>query len=189
MILIGRPVPVEVLEKGRPVERKSIPLEILKGERESMVDADQRSDRFGEPFDQPFGESSSRPILPWTRRWRHLDRRFFTAGEIDAQAFQARRGSFSPGVIDADIAIEDWAINGGCQLQLPFEGFVQNRRQERGSLSQPAAMNFGRTYFLQVSVSLIMHHTEGTPEIRRRIPFAPREITPLSEREWLNVEC
>ena len=38
---------------------------------------------------------------------------------------------FSTGIVDADIMIEHWAMNGGQQLQLPFKGFVEDGRQER----------------------------------------------------------
>ena len=123
---------VEVIEEGRPVERQSVSLEILHREGKAVIDANQRPFRIGKPFDQPFADAPSCPILARTRRWRHFSRRSGTIREINAQSFQARPGRFRAGIVDAYIAIEDWARNRGRQLQLPFEGFVENGRQECG---------------------------------------------------------
>lgn len=142
MILIGRPMPVEVVEEGRPVERQSVPLEILHREGEAVIDADQRPLRIGKPFDQPFADTPSCPILARARRWRHFCRRSGSICEIDAQTLQARRWSFSTGIVNADIAIEDWAMNGGRQLQLPFESLVEDGGQECGEFGGGLGLEF-----------------------------------------------
>lgn len=125
-------MPMEVIEEGLPVERQPIPLEILHREGKPVIDTDQHPLWFSKPFDQPFADAPSCPILAWTRRWGHFSRQSGTIREINAQSFQARRGRFRAGIVDADVAIEDWARNRGRQLQLPFEGFVENGRQECG---------------------------------------------------------
>ena len=97
-----------------------------------MIDTDQCPFRFGKPFNEPFADAPSCPIFAWARRWRNFDRRSGSIREIDAQSFQARGGGFSTGIVNADIAVEDWAITGGRQLQLPLERFVEDGGQEHG---------------------------------------------------------
>lgn len=40
VILIGRPMALEIVEEGRPVGRKPVGLEIMQGERKAVIDAD-----------------------------------------------------------------------------------------------------------------------------------------------------
>jgi hypothetical protein len=50
MVLIRRPVSLEVFKKVRPIERESIPLKVLERERKAMIDADQCPDWFCQSF-------------------------------------------------------------------------------------------------------------------------------------------
>ena len=42
VVRVGRPVPVEIVEKSRPAERQLMHAEVVDGEREAVVDADDR---------------------------------------------------------------------------------------------------------------------------------------------------
>jgi hypothetical protein len=59
---------LEIIQEGRPVGLQAICLEIAQREREAVVDADQRWQVFCQPFEQPFGDALSGPVLPG--RWR-----------------------------------------------------------------------------------------------------------------------
>jgi hypothetical protein len=50
VILVGRPVALEIIEEARPVRRQSMRLEIAQREGKAVVDADQRGRILGEPF-------------------------------------------------------------------------------------------------------------------------------------------
>ena len=64
VVLVGRPMALEIVKKGRPVALQAIRLEIAQREREAVVDAYQRWHVFGQPFDQPFGDALSGPVFP-----------------------------------------------------------------------------------------------------------------------------
>ncbi len=51
MVFIGWPVALEIIEKGRPVGREPMYLEIAQREREAVVDADQRGHVLRQPVD------------------------------------------------------------------------------------------------------------------------------------------
>jgi hypothetical protein len=59
---------LEIVKEGRPVGLQAILLEIAQREREAVIDADKRRQVFGQPFDQPFSDALSGPVLPG--RWR-----------------------------------------------------------------------------------------------------------------------
>ena len=63
VVLVGRPVALEIVEERRPVGLQAMHLEIAQREREAVVDADQRRRVFGEPLDQPFGDALPRPVF------------------------------------------------------------------------------------------------------------------------------
>lgn len=52
MIGIRWPVPLEIIEESGPVWQEPMDLEIAQGKRGGVIDADDRRDVFGEPFDQ-----------------------------------------------------------------------------------------------------------------------------------------
>jgi hypothetical protein len=149
---------VEVIEEDGPVEGEAVRLEILPGERKPVIDADQRFLWFSKPFDQPFADAPSCPILARARWWRHFDMRCDAIGEIDAQPFQARRGSLSAGIVDTDIAIEDWAMNGGRQLQLPFECLVEDGGQERDEFGGGLGLQFLQRIHLSLQTIKVGHN-------------------------------
>lgn len=96
LVLVGRPVALEVIEKGRPVGRQAVGLEIPQWKGEPVVDTDQCRPVFGEPLDQPFGDSAPRPVFARARRWWNLDGWRCLVREVDAQSLQARCGGPRP---------------------------------------------------------------------------------------------
>ena len=104
VILVGRPMALEIVEERRPVGLEAMHLEIAQREREAVVDADQRRHVLGQPFDQPFGDAAPRPVF--ARRWwrRHFDGRRIALGQIDAQALQARGRRLRARIVDADVS-------------------------------------------------------------------------------------
>ena len=66
---VSRPVPLEVEQEARPVSGKAVPVVVVDGEREGVVDADQIGDVAVEFFAEPFGETPARPEPLW-RIWK-----------------------------------------------------------------------------------------------------------------------
>jgi hypothetical protein len=96
----------EIIEEGGPIGLKAVRLEIAKREGETVVDAGQGWDVFGQPLNQPFGDGAACPVFAqgWGR-W-HFRGRVGAFGEIDAQAFQAGGRGLGAGVVDADVSGE-----------------------------------------------------------------------------------
>jgi len=81
-------------------------LEVCKWKRKSVVDADKRREFFGEALNQPFSDSSARPVFARTRGRQHFFWSACVVSGIDAQALEARRRRLSAGVVDANVAME-----------------------------------------------------------------------------------
>ena len=62
-VLVGRPMPLEIVEERRPVGLEAMYLEIAQRKREAVVDADQRRCVFGQSLDKPFGDAAPRPVF------------------------------------------------------------------------------------------------------------------------------
>ena len=79
VILVGRPMALEIVEEGRPVGLQAMHLEVAQRKRKAVVDADQRGRVLGQLVYQPFGDTASRPVF--LRGWRrqNLDRRYIAA--------------------------------------------------------------------------------------------------------------
>ena len=90
VILVGRPMALEIVEEGGPIVLQSMHLEVAQRKRKAVVDADQRGQVLGQLVDQPFGNPTPRPVF--LQRWRrqNLDRWCIALGQIDAQALQTR---------------------------------------------------------------------------------------------------
>ena len=71
VILVSRPMPLEIVEEARPVGQQPMRLEIAQRERKAVVDADQRGRILGQPFDQLFGDALAGPIFAG-RWWRRI---------------------------------------------------------------------------------------------------------------------
>ena len=84
VVVVSRPVKLEIVEEGGPVGFEAMRLEIAQRERKAVIDADQRWRVLSEPLDQPFGDAAPRSIFARRRRWRDLDGRRITFGNIDA---------------------------------------------------------------------------------------------------------
>ena len=106
VILIGRPMALEIVEEARPVGQQPVRLEIAQRKRKAVVDADQRGRIFGEPFHQPFGNALAGPVFARARWRRNFLRRRLALGQIDAQALEARGRRFRARIVDADGAGE-----------------------------------------------------------------------------------
>ena len=63
VVCVGRPVAVEVVEEVLPIGWQAINLKISKGEREGVVDADQRRHLVVQTRQQPFGDALERPVF------------------------------------------------------------------------------------------------------------------------------
>ena len=106
MLPVGRPVALEVVEKGRPVRCQAVHLEIAQREREAVVDAHQGWDVLRELLDQPERNAVPAPVRARGGRRENLDRWRGAAGLEDAQGFQTALRRFRAGVVDADGAGE-----------------------------------------------------------------------------------
>jgi hypothetical protein len=106
VILVGRPVALEIIEEARPVWQQPVRFEIAQREGKAVVDADQRWRALGEPFHQPFGDALAGPVFAQARRWRHLHRVPIALGQIDAQALETGGRRLRARIVDADIAGE-----------------------------------------------------------------------------------
>ena len=72
VILVSRPMALEIVEEGRPVGLQAMLLEVTQRKRKAVVDADQRGLVFGQLVYQPFGDIASR--LVFLRGWRRQNR-------------------------------------------------------------------------------------------------------------------
>ena len=102
VVLVGRPMALEVVEERRPIGKQPMPLEITQREGKAVVDADQGGEIFGEPLNQPFGDPASCPVFARAgRRW-NFSRQRIGVGQIDAQALEAGGRGFRTRVVDTD---------------------------------------------------------------------------------------
>ena len=85
---IGRPVPMEVFQKGHPVRRKLVDLEVPKWKRQRVVDAHDGGRVTGQFPGQPMGQIPATPVPARPGRWQNLLRRRLGCGAVDAQAFE-----------------------------------------------------------------------------------------------------
>ena len=75
-----------------------------------MVDPNNGSNIFLQPFNQPFSNASSGPVFARARWWLNFNRNGVVIGHIDAQPLEAGGWSLGAGIVDADIAAECRAI-------------------------------------------------------------------------------
>ncbi|MFC7538836.1 hypothetical protein ACFQU2_04345 [Siccirubricoccus deserti] len=68
VILIGQPVPLEVVEEARPVQREAVRLEVAHREGETVADADQRRHILGQALNEPFRNAAPGPVFAGARR-------------------------------------------------------------------------------------------------------------------------
>lgn len=59
VIVVGRPMTLEIIEKGRPIGLEAMRLEIAQRKRKAMIDADQGRRVLGEPLHQPFRDAAA----------------------------------------------------------------------------------------------------------------------------------
>ncbi|WP_248308487.1 hypothetical protein [Bosea sp. 124] len=72
LILVSRPVALEIVEEARPVEQKPMRIEIAQREGKTVVDADQYGRILGHLLHQPFGDALAGPVFARAWRRRHL---------------------------------------------------------------------------------------------------------------------
>ena len=75
---------LKIVKESGPVQRQAVRFEIGQRKGKAVIDADQRWRVLSEPLDQPFGDAAPRSIFARRRRWRDLDGRRITFGNIDA---------------------------------------------------------------------------------------------------------
>ena len=63
VVLVGRPMTLEVVEEERPVKWQPVPLKIWQRKREPVVDTDESRRSHGESRDQPLSNATARPVL------------------------------------------------------------------------------------------------------------------------------
>src|SRR5665213_281928 len=71
---VGRPVLLEVEQEARPVPWEAVAVEILNGERESVVDTDDGRSLVTKLVAEPFGETTASPVPAWAGRRLNLYR-------------------------------------------------------------------------------------------------------------------
>ena len=106
VILVRRPVPLEIVEKRVPFRQQEMFLEIAEGEGKRMIDPDQRRRTVAEFPDQPLRELAAGPILARARRRRDLDRFIDGRRRIDTEALQAAVRRLRTRVVDAEVTVE-----------------------------------------------------------------------------------
>ena len=106
VIVIGRPMMLEVVEELGPVRRESVGLEIAERKRKRMVDADEGRRAVAEFGGKPLGNAAACPIFARTWRRRDFGGRLRGRGRVKAQADQATRRRLSAGVVDPEVAGE-----------------------------------------------------------------------------------
>jgi hypothetical protein len=68
MVIVRRPMVLEVFQKRSPIERNTVLSEVAEWKRKAVVNADKRRYIFGQNFGQPLRNSAPRPILVRTCR-------------------------------------------------------------------------------------------------------------------------
>src|SRR5277367_991560 len=71
-VFIRRPMALEVVEEGRPVQLQAIVLKVLLWKRKAVVDSDQHRRWPAKVVDQPFGDLAPRPVFAGRWRGRNL---------------------------------------------------------------------------------------------------------------------
>lgn len=97
-------------------------LEVFDGERESVVDADERGDVPVEFLAEPFGKTTASPIPALAGRCQNLYRLVGALGHEHANAFATGVCGLSAGIVDADVAGE----LGQFMLPQPRIGLVES---------------------------------------------------------------
>lgn len=88
-VLVCRPVPLEVIEKSRPIVAQSVPVEELEWKRKPVVDADQGRPVLSEPLDQPLSDTAPRPVPATTRRRENFGRRQLSIAHVHPKPREA----------------------------------------------------------------------------------------------------
>jgi len=112
VVLVGRPMKLEIVKERRPVRFEVVGFEIAEGERKAMVDAGQRRGILGQSFNQPFGDVLPAPIFSRRLcsrglRRQHFDWRCVVLGQVYAQALQVRGRCLCSGIVDPDVSREN----------------------------------------------------------------------------------
>src|ERR1700722_12563778 len=69
VVFVCRPMPLKIVEKGRPIRRQAILFKIALWKGERVIDSDERRDVLRQDGNQPFSQGAPRPISP-RLRWR-----------------------------------------------------------------------------------------------------------------------
>src|ERR1019366_5608897 len=118
MRFVGRPVLLKVEQEARPVPWEAVAVEILNGERESVVDTDDGRSLVTKLVAETLGEAASSPVPAWARRRLNLYRRADTLGNIDPEPLATGIRRLRAGVVDADVACELGHISCSPAFQL-----------------------------------------------------------------------
>src|SRR5579864_9786275 len=86
-----------------------------------MVDPDQSQSFLTQLLCQPLGNSAAGPIFSRTRRRLHFDWCGFPICHVNAQAPETRRRCLSPGIVDANVAVEAWC---GAHPKIPSRRII-----------------------------------------------------------------
>jgi hypothetical protein len=88
VILIGRPMALEVIQECRPVGLEAMGLEIVQQKRKGIVDANQSWSTLGQSLDQPFGDAATQPVFACGKWWQDFRRLLAFLGHMDAQTLE-----------------------------------------------------------------------------------------------------
>jgi len=106
MVVVGRPVVLEVIEELRPIWLEAMDFEVAQRKGKPVVDADERGRAVAKFSREPFGQSPPRPILPRARRRQHLGGRLRRRRRVEAQSLQAAFGSLRARIVDAEVTFK-----------------------------------------------------------------------------------
>src|ERR1017187_9116842 len=106
MRFVGRPVLLKVEQEARPVPWEAVAVEILDGERESVVDTDDGRSLVTKLVAKPLGETSPRPVSPRAGRGLNLFRFATALGNVNSEPLATGVCGLRAGVVDTDVACE-----------------------------------------------------------------------------------
>jgi hypothetical protein len=89
---VRRPMPLKIEQEARPISWKAIFVEVLDGEREGVVDADEGRGVRREFLAKPLGETTASPVPAWAGRRLNLFRCAGALGSVNPEPFASGVG-------------------------------------------------------------------------------------------------
>src|ERR1017187_8758922 len=106
MRFVGRPVLLKVEQEARPVPWEAVAVEILNGERESVVDTNDGRSLVTKLVAEPLGEAASSPVPSWTGRRLNLYRFAGALGSVNPESPATGVCGLRAGIVYTDVPCE-----------------------------------------------------------------------------------